>query len=237
MVEDASGLMERRLHAAGYEYVAGADEVGRGSLAGPLYAAAVILPPDVDIPGLRDSKMCTKKQRERLAGEIKDAAVAYSIVKVTHSAIDQKGLNPSNLKALRRAITSLDVSPEYALVDCFRLKRMPCPSLGVKKADAVSKSVAAASIIAKVERDAAMRRYHRRFPKYGFATNAGYGTRAHWNALIEYGPSPVHRLSFYGVTGFFDENGVVRPHKARDLGPEDQQQSDLEVTALAKESE
>lgn len=219
--------MEARLIKAGFRHVAGADEVGRGALAGPLFAAAVILPPDAEIAGLRDSKLCTKKQRERLAEEIKDVALAYSIVKVTQAAIDSKGLNPSNLRALRRAVMTLDVEPEYILIDCFRLNRMPCPTLGVKKGDAVSKSVAAASIIAKVERDAAMRRYHRRFPRYGFATNMGYGTRHHWNALIEHGPSPVHRRSFYGVTGFTDEDGVFRPHKARDFSQGDTEQDEL----------
>lgn len=217
MVTDASGLMEERLVAAGFTHVAGADEVGRGALAGPLFAGAVVLPPDTEIPGLRDSKQCTRKQREELAEQIKQVALAYSVVRVRHTMIDSKGLNPANLAALRRAIRELDVDPEYVLVDAFRLKRLPCPSLGVKKADAVSTNVAAASILAKVERDAMMRRYHRRFPRYGFATNVGYGTRHHWAAIKRYGPSPIHRLSFFGVTGFPDENGVIRPHVARDL--------------------
>ncbi|MGI8775244.1 MAG: ribonuclease HII [Actinomycetota bacterium] len=217
MVADATGLIESRLAEAGFTRVGGADEVGRGALAGPLFAAAVVLPVDAEIPGLRDSKLCTKKQRLDLAERIKDVAFSYSVVKVRHSTIDEKGLNPANLRALRSALNSLEVEPQYILVDYFRLKRMPCPTLGVKKGDGVSKAVAAASILAKVERDAAMGRYHRRFPRYGFKTNAGYGTRYHWNALKQYGPSPVHRRSFYGVTGFRDENGVIQPHVARDL--------------------
>jgi ribonuclease HII len=218
VVADATGLIESRLAEAGFTRVAGADEVGRGALAGPLYAAAVVLPVDAEIPGLRDSKLCTKKQRGELAEQIKDTALSYSVVKVRHSTIDKKGLNPANLRALRTALNDLDVEPQYILVDYFRLKRMPCPTLGVKKGDGVSKAVAAASILAKVERDAAMARYHRRFPRYGFKTNVGYGTRHHWEALKQYGPSPVHRRSFYGVMGFRDEDGVIQPHVARDLG-------------------
>jgi len=217
MTSDAVGLMEARLAAAGFSRVAGADEVGRGALAGPLIAAAVILPTDCEIAGLRDSKMCTRLQRERLAEEIRDVALALAIVRVHHTRIDRVGLQRSNLDALRKAVKGLDTPPDYVIFDCFRIKRLPYPSLGVKKGDAVSKNVAAASIVAKVHRDAIMRRYHRRHPQYGFATNVGYGTRQHWNALIAHGPSPVHRLSFFGVIGFPDEDGVVKPHKARDL--------------------
>ena len=217
MITEASGLMEARLADVGFTRVAGADEVGRGALAGPLVAAAVILPPEAELPGLRDSKMCTKLQRERLAEQIKEVALAYSIVRVHHTKIDRVGLQRSNLGALRRALKNLDVEPDYVLVDCFRLKRLPWPSLGVKKADAVSRNTAAASIIAKVHRDAAMRRYHRKHPQYGFASNVGYGTRYHWNALKRYGPSAAHRLSFFGVVGFPDQDGVLRPHIARNL--------------------
>jgi ribonuclease HII len=217
MVHDASGLMESRLFSAGFERIAGADEVGRGSLAGPLVAAAVVLSPDVQIEGLRDSKMLTKLQRSRLAAEIHEKAVAVSIVHAPHSSIDRTGLQKANLRALRRALVNLDVEPDYAIVDCFKLRRLSCPSLGVKKGDAVSRAVAAASIVAKVHRDQVMTRYHRRYPRYGFASNSGYGTRHHWNALKRFGPSPIHRLSFFGVYGFPDEDGVIRPHVARDF--------------------
>lgn len=209
--------MENRLRSFGFERVAGTDEVGRGALAGPLVAAAVILPPDAEIPGLRDSKMCTKLQRQRLAEQIQETALAVSIVHAPHSSIDRDGLQRANLRALRRALKGLELEPDYVIVDAFRLKRLPCPSLGVKKADAVSTSVAAASIVAKVHRDAVMARYHKRYSRYGFASNSGYGTRHHWNALQRYGPSPIHRRSFFGVTGFPDEDGVIQPHLARDL--------------------
>jgi ribonuclease HII len=224
------GLLESRLHARGFSAVAGADEVGRGALAGPLVAAAVILPSDVHIEGLRDSKLCTKLQRERLAEQIEDVALAMSIVRVRHDRIDRDGLQRCNLQALRKALKGLDVEPDYALIDGFRLKRLTYPGLAVKKGDAVSSSVAAASIVAKVYRDRAMKRYHRRFPEYGFATNVGYGTREHWDALIRLGPSEIHRLSFYGVTGFPEEGsgedrrakrmrqrGALTEPEARDL--------------------
>lgn len=225
MVMDATGLLETRLAGAGFEKVAGADEVGRGALAGPLMAAAVILPPGTCIEGLRDSKMCTALQRERLAQRIKEIALAYCVVRVSPEKIDRNGLQRCNLEALRRALKGLDEEPDYVLLDAFRLRRAAWPSLGVKKADAVSTNVAAASILAKVERDRCMRRYHRRHPEYGFATNVGYGTRAHWRALQQYGPCTIHRRSFYGVEGFVDSDGVFRPHLARDL---EEEASDLE---------
>src|SRR5918999_4000511 len=219
MVVDAAGLLEAELVDAGFTHVAGADEVGRGALAGPLVAAAVILPPGAELPGLRDSKMCTAAQRERLAREIRRVALSVSVVKVRSDRIDRRGLNPCNLDALRRALKGLSVTPDYVLVDAFRIRRLPWPGLAVKKADVVSKSVAAASVVAKVHRDAAMRRYHRRFPAYGFDTNVGYGTRAHWEALDRLGPCDIHRRSFYGVTGWAGRDGVASAPEARDLEP------------------
>lgn len=213
---DAPGLLEARLHDAGFARVAGCDEVGRGALAGPLVAAAVILPPDVTIDGLRDSKLCTRLQRERIAREIQSCALAVGIVKVRPDRIDRDGLQRCNLQALRAALKKLAVPPDYVLVDAFRMKRMAWPNLAVKKADVVSRNVAAASIVAKVHRDRLMRRAHRRFPRYGFDTNVGYATAEHWAALKEHGPSDIHRRSFFGVVGFPDEDGVIRPHGARD---------------------
>lgn len=217
MSGDAIGLMERRLNAAGFDLVAGVDEVGRGALAGPLFAAAVILPPGTEIEGLKDSKLCTRAQRERLAKQIKHVAVACHVVRVQPSKIDRAGIQPCNREALRRAVKGLAIRPEYVLVDFMRMKRLPWPGLLVKKADALSRNVAAASIVAKVTRDAAMRRYHRKYPEYGFATNVGYKSRHHWDALKRFGPSPIHRRSFYGVEGFVSEDGVFRPHLARDF--------------------
>lgn len=238
MPGDALGLLERRLGEAGFGRIAGADEVGRGALAGPLFAAAVVLPCDLEIRGLRDSKLCTRPQRERLAQEIRKRALACAVVRVRHDRIDREGLQRCNLQALRRALKYLDVEPDYVLIDCFRLARLKYPSLAVKRGDYVSRAVAAASILAKVERDASMRRYHRRFPQYGFATNVGYGTRAHWRALQRHGPSEIHRRSYYGVLGFRDSSGVFRPHPARDLGGGDPiENGEIEVVDAVQEVE
>lgn len=226
VAQEASGVLESRLLDAGFERVAGADEVGRGALAGPLFAAAVILPAGVTIEGLRDSKMCTALQRERLAEQIREVALAVSVVRVRPQSIDARGLQRCNLSALRKAIRTLEHPPDYVLLDAFRMKRLRWPGLAVKKADVISTSVAAASIVAKVARDRSMKRYHRRYPHYGFATNVGYGTRQHWRALQEHGPCEIHRKSFFGVLGFCDADGVFRPHGARDL--EDEIEPDLE---------
>ena len=233
------GLLESRLHARGFGYVAGADEVGRGALAGPLVTAAVILPPDVHIEGLRDSKLCTKLQRERLAEQIEDVALAMTIVRVRHDRIDRDGLQRCNLQALRKALNGLEVEPDFALIDGFKLKRLRYPGLAVKKGDAVSRSVAAASIVAKVYRDKAMRRYHRRYPAYGFASNVGYGTREHWDALVRLGPSEIHRRSFYGVTGFppegSDEDRRAKRLAKRGAQEDPEARESLEV-AIASEA-
>jgi ribonuclease HII len=218
MTTDACGLVERRLSDAGFTRVAGTDEVGRGALAGPLVAAAVILPSGVEIPGLRDSKLCTRLHRQRIAERIREVALAVSVVRVRPDRIDRVGLQRCNLDALRRALKGLEIEPDYALVDGFRMRRLPWPGLAVKKADVVSRSVAAASIVAKVYRDRAMRRYARRYPGYGFASNVGYGTPEHWAALRHLGPCEIHRRSFFGVTGFPDEDGVPDDAEARDLG-------------------
>ncbi len=214
-----AGVLERRLEQGGFERVAGCDEVGRGALAGPLFAAAVILPPGIHIEGLRDSKLCTAAQRQRLDEQIREVALAWSIVRVRHDRIDRFGLQRCNLQALRRALKNLGMTPDYVLVDGLKTKRwrLSCPALTVKKADVVSANVAAASIVAKVARDRAMSRYHRRFPIYGFRTNKGYGTAEHWAALKQHGPSDIHRLSFYGVMGFPDDPAASAAAQARDL--------------------
>lgn len=189
---------ERALRAQGFASVAGADEVGRGALAGPLVAAAVILPEDLDLEGIRDSKMLTPGQRERAYERIV-ASSAWVVRRIEPAVLDARGLHRSNLALLRRCVKALDPRPDYVLTDGFPVRGMPCPSLGVKKGDAVAASIAAASIVAKVTRDREMRRLHKRYPAYGFAENKGYGTTAHWQALDALGPSPVHRLSFQGV--------------------------------------
>ena len=190
---------ERHLREQGFRFIAGADEAGRGALAGPLVAAAVILPEDFDLDGVADSKMLTPLQRERAYHRIVAGALAMAVCRAMPTRIDHRGLHRSNKFLLRRVLRSLDVEPDYVLTDGWPVGYIPFPHLAIKKGDAVTASVAAASIVAKVTRDRSMDRYHRRFPVYGFDTNRGYGTRAHWDALERFGPSPIHRRSFKGV--------------------------------------
>jgi len=186
---------ERVLREQGFTRVAGADEAGRGALAGPLVAAAVVLPEGFDPEGIDDSKLLTRNQREAAYARIVAAAL-FAVAKAEPAVIDRRGLHRSNLALLRRCIRALDPVPEYALTDGFPVPRMPCPSLGIKKGDAVAVSVAAASIVAKVTRDRIMDRMHRRYPAFGFDHNRGYGTPEHLEVLDRLGPTPIHRLSF-----------------------------------------
>jgi ribonuclease HII len=192
---------ERRLRREGFRLLAGVDEAGRGALAGPLVAAAVVLPDDFDPDGVEDSKLLTPLQRRRAFDRVTAEAVAVSVCKAMPRRIDRAGLHRTNKSLLRRAVRSLPLAPDFVLADGFPLHRMgELPCLSVRKGDVVSVSVAAASVVAKVTRDRMMERYHRRFPVYGFDTNRGYGTRKHWEALWRMGPCPIHRLSFAHVT-------------------------------------
>lgn len=193
------GRYERELRAQGFSLIAGVDEAGRGALAGPLVAAAVILPEGFDLDGLADSKALTPKAREALFRRIVREAVAWSVRRCTPTRIDRRGLHRTNLWLLRRCVRTLPVEPDYVLSDGFSIGRLPVPSLSIRKGDAVVASVAAASILAKVVRDRIMDGYHRRFPMYGFDRNRGYGTPEHLAALRAHGPCPIHRRSFAGV--------------------------------------
>jgi ribonuclease HII len=199
------GRYERGLREQGFSRVAGVDEAGRGALAGPMFAAAVILPEAFDLDGIADSKVLSPAAREEAFERIVRDAVTVSVCRVMPSRIDRRGLHRSNLWLLRRAVLTLPVEPDYVLSDGFPVRRLPMPNLAIKKGDAVTASVAAASIVAKVTRDRMMDRYHRRFPVYGFDHNRGYGTPEHRAAIREHGPSPIHRYSFKGLaTGFCD---------------------------------
>jgi ribonuclease HII len=189
---------EGALRAQGFSRIAGADEAGRGALAGPLVAAAVILPDGFDREGINDSKLLTAAQRETQFDRIR-ASCWIAVRKIEPGVLDERGLHRSNLALLRRCVKALDPVPDYVLTDGFPVARMPCPSLGIKKGDTVAASIAAASIVAKVTRDHIMRRLHRRYPDFNFAENKGYGTPEHWLALDRHGPSDIHRLSFAGV--------------------------------------
>ena len=187
------GRYERGLRAQGFRLIAGVDEAGRGALAGPLVAAAVILPEGFDLDGINDSKALTANQRAVAFDRIVAGAVAWSVRRCMPTRIDRRGLQRSNVSLLRRCVTTLAVQPDYVLSDGFPVRRLSVPNLSIKKGDAVTASVAAASIIAKVTRDRMMDRYHRRFPDYGFDHNRGYGTDEHRDALRRFGPSPIHR--------------------------------------------
>ncbi len=209
---------ERGLREQGFRLIAGADEAGRGALAGPLVAAAVILPEDFDLDGVNDSKQLTANQREAAYERIVGGAVAWSVHRCMPTRIDRRGLHKTNVYLLRRCVLQLSVAPDYVLTDGFPVRRLPVPILSIKKGDCVTASVAAASIVAKVTRDRMMDRYHRRFPAYGFDTNRGYGTNAHRDAIRAYGPSPIHRFSFKGLrTGYYDVDRVGEA----DAAPED----------------
>ncbi len=188
--------IERGAFAEGYACVCGVDEAGRGPLAGPVYAAAVILPPELSIPGLDDSKKLSDKRRRALFPVICEQAVAYGIGFATHEEIDAVNILQATYLAMERALAALPVRPELALIDGNRAKDFGIPVKTVIHGDGLSASIAAASILAKVSRDDVMLQMAQAYPQYGFDIHKGYGTRAHYAALREFGPCPIHRMSF-----------------------------------------
>lgn len=181
-----------------YNLICGIDEAGRGPLAGPVAAAAVILPGDSEILGLNDSKKLTAKKRELLYDEIMEKAVAAAVGIVSPERIDQINILQATYEAMRKAVGSLGVEPEILLNDAVTIPELAIPQVPIIKGDAKSVSIAAASIIAKVTRDRMMVEYEERYPGYGFASNKGYGSAEHIEALRRLGPSPIHRKSFIG---------------------------------------
>jgi ribonuclease HII len=198
---DALWDMERSLRRRGFSAVAGADEAGRGACAGPLVAAACVLPAGRRgrVPGLADSKLPTPATREEVYAEVLDRAVAWSVVAIPVGDLDARGMHVTNIEALRRAVRGMDVEPDYVLTDGFPVSGLPQPSLAVWKGDRVAACVAAASVLAKVSRDRTMLELHERFPHYGFAEHKGYITDAHSAALDQHGPCPEHRMRFVNV--------------------------------------
>lgn len=180
----------------GIRIICGVDEAGRGPLAGPVCAAAVILPPNLEIPGLNDSKKLTDKRRRELFPIIKEQALAYGIGFASHEEIDQINILQATYLAMERAIAQLSIKPELALIDGNRAKDFGIPVQTVVKGDSLSASIAAASILAKVSRDDLMTQAAQDYPQYQFDIHKGYGTKAHYQALTEYGPSPIHRMTF-----------------------------------------
>ena len=188
--------MERELHAEGVGLICGVDEAGRGPLAGPVCAAAVILPPEAELPGLNDSKKLSEKKREQLFPEIQRLALAWSVAFASVEEIEERNILGATMLAMNRAISGLSLRPELALIDGNRNREIQVPSRCVVHGDARCASIAAASILAKVSRDRLMVELAREYPQYGFDRHKGYGTRAHYAALREYGPCPAHRPSF-----------------------------------------
>ncbi|MCA2215165.1 ribonuclease HII [Jidongwangia harbinensis] len=207
--------MERALQRRGFRHVAGADEAGRGACAGPLVAAAAILPEGRrgEIDELADSKLLTAPARERVYAEVVARALAWSVVIVPPTEVDQRGLHVCNLAAMRRALASLQTRPEYVLTDGFPVDGLGAPGLAVWKGDRVAACVAAASVLAKVTRDRLMVELHDRFPDYGFAEHKGYITDEHSAALTRHGPCAEHRFSYVNVAAASGRSN--RPPRAR----------------------
>ena len=188
--------IENELRAKGYLAICGVDEAGRGPLCGPVVAAAVILPPDAVIEGLNDSKKLTPKKRDLLFDEIQEKALAFCIAEASVEEIDRLNILEADLLAMRRAIAGLQIPADYALIDGNIARDFPIPARAVVHGDAISPSIAAASILAKVHRDRLCEELDRAYPQYGIAKHKGYGTKTHMDALRKYGASPIHRKLF-----------------------------------------
>ena len=190
---------EARAWRLGLGRVAGIDEAGRGPLAGPVVAAAVILAPDRRVKGLADSKLLTPERREELFAVIQERALGVGVGAVDHETIDRINILEATRRAMAAALTALSVVPELVITDFVSLPALPCPQRNLVAGDRRCASVAAASIVAKVTRDRLMLDFDRRFPEYGFARHKGYATVEHFAALDRHGPCPIHRRSFAGV--------------------------------------
>lgn len=188
--------IEKSYFDRGVKVICGVDEAGRGPLAGPVYAAAVILPPNAEIPGLNDSKKLSDKKRRELYPIIKEQAIAYGIAFADHREIDEINILQATYLAMERAINQLSVRPELALIDGNRAKDFGVPVETVVHGDSLSASIAAASILAKVTRDDYMLKMAEEYPGYDFEIHKGYGTKAHYAALSKIGPCPIHRMTF-----------------------------------------
>jgi ribonuclease HII len=202
----AMRTLENALRRVGFVHVAGVDEVGRGCLAGPVVAAAVVLHPDRHIPGVCDSKAVPAAERERLYDAVVRHAIAWAVAEADPSEIDRINIHQASLRAMQRAILALAPLPDIVLVDAFRVPELPMPQRGVVHGDRRCSAIAAASIVAKVTRDRQMVELHLRDPRYGFDRHKGYATADHLDAVARFGYSDVHRRSFRPPT-LFDTMG------------------------------
>ncbi len=201
--------IERKAKVEGFSAICGIDEAGRGPLAGPVCAAAVILPFGCEIDGLNDSKKLTEKKREALFEVVQERALAYSIALVDHKTIDEINILEATFLAMRQAAEGLQIPADYALVDGNRSKGLSIPHVCVVGGDAKSPSIAAASILAKVTRDRLMLDYAAQYPEYLFEKHKGYGTKAHYEAILAHGPSPIHRMTF--LKKFYEKHPEAKP--------------------------
>lgn len=188
--------IENSFFSEDVKIICGVDEAGRGPLAGPVCAAAVILPKDLELPGLTDSKKLTDKKRRELYPQIMEQAVAYGIGFASEQEIDEINILQATFLAMQRAIDQLSVKPDLALIDGNRQKDFGIPAKTVVKGDSLSANIAAASVLAKVTRDNLMLEQAEQYPQYKFDIHKGYGTKAHYEALREFGPCPIHRMTF-----------------------------------------
>lgn len=188
---------EKAAETSGFNIICGVDEAGRGPLAGPVCAAAVILPEDLEIEGLNDSKKLSEKKREQLFDIITEKAISYCVAYGTVEEIEEKNILNATFLAMNRAIDGLNVKPDFALIDGNKIPTgINVPAAAVVKGDAKSMSIAAASILAKVSRDRLLMEYDKKYPQYQFAKHKGYGTKIHTDLIKEFGPCEIHRLSF-----------------------------------------
>jgi ribonuclease HII len=190
---------EAEARRCGYRCIAGLDEAGRGPLAGPVVAAAVILPARCRLAGIDDSKLLSESERERAYTTVMDRAVAVGVGSASPEEIDQLNILEATRLAMQRAVAALPIAPDCLLIDAVSLPAVAIPARAIIKGDALAISIAAASIIAKVTRDRLMAEYHRLYPEYEFLSHKGYGTGAHLQALAQFGPCPIHRRSFAPV--------------------------------------
>ena len=198
---------EKQALQSGFSFIAGIDEAGRGPLAGPVVATAVVLPLNHSIQGVNDSKKLTEKERNRLFGIIQEEAIAVGVGISDNNDIDSINILQATLRAMEKAVNQISPLPDYLLIDGISRILLNIPQKTIKKGDSLSISIAAASIIAKVTRDRIMENYDKEYPSYGFARHKGYGSAKHLEAIAKFGPSPIHRKTFRGVKEYVVDHG------------------------------
>ena len=199
-IESIGLVFEQQAREAGYRFIAGVDEVGRGCLAGPVVAAACVLDPDMPLPeGIDDSKKLTAAKREEITSELKLTCIAYATGQVEADEIDRINILEATKKAMLLAVAALSPAADFLLIDALELRQSPLPRKAIIRGDSISASIAAASILAKTFRDDLMRKYDEEFPQYGFAGHKGYGAVTHFEAIRKYGACRLHRKTFRGV--------------------------------------